>query len=85
MAERRRGGGKGMISYQNIRSGLDFVKSFKEAQKTIDSLEIKAARLRRERDRAKQSLEVVKYKYRELSLENRRLKMYSGPVCGYPF
>lgn len=74
-----------MISYQNIRSGLDFVKSFKEAQKTIDSLELKAARLRRERDRAKQSLEVVKYKYRELYLENRRLKTYSEPVCGYPF
>jgi len=74
-----------MISYQNIRSGLDFAKSFKEAQKTIDSLEFKAARLRRERDRAKQSLEVVKYKYRELYLENRRLKMYLAPVCGYPF
>ena len=74
-----------MISYQNIRSGLDFVKSFKEAQKTIDSLELKAARLRRERDRAKQSLAVVEYKYRELYLENRRLKMYSDPFCGYPF
>ena len=74
-----------MISYQNIKSGLDFVKSFNEVQKKVDSLELKAARLRRERDQAKQSLEVVKYKYRELYLENRRFKMYSEPVCECPF
>ena len=74
-----------MISYKNIKSGVDFVKAFKEVQKKVDSLELKAARLRRERDRANSSLEVVKYKYRELYLENRRLKMYSEPICGYPF
>lgn len=84
MAKRRRGGGKGMISYQNIRSGLDFVKSFNEAQETVDFLERKVKRLQRERDSAKKSLGAVMHKYHILSLKYSALKPSCG-CFGYPF
>ena len=67
-----------MISYQNIRSGLDFVKSYKEAQERVDFLERKVKRLQRERDSAKKSLGVVMHRYHALSLKYFALK----PSCG---
>ena len=73
-----------MTSDQNIRNGLDFVRSFNEAQETFDFLERKVKRLQRERDSAKKSLGAVKHKYHILSLKYSALKP-SRECCVTPW
>lgn len=69
-----------MTPYHNIKSGFDFVEAFKDVQETVDFLERKSKRLKRERDSLKKSLEAVKERYHIVSLKYSALK--PEPACG---
>ena len=58
-----------MITYRNIKNGLDFAKAFKEHEDNIAYLERKTKRLKKERDTYKKSVQELAERYKTLSIQ----------------
>ena len=70
-----------MITYRDIKNGLDFAKAFKEHEDNIAYLERKTKRLKKERDNYKKSVQELVEKYRTLTIQYHAVVRPSCSCC----